>query len=178
MGSVGNKKGVSIFRAEAAPELDQTDFMRPPVMSEETGESVVANMANGALTGSKLKVLVRQTDEEGGFSLVHVWFKPNYPLPRHSHDADCMYYVISGSLQMGSQTLQAGDCFYVPSEAPYLYSAGPTGVEVLEIRRGAESFDIKIFDASPERWEAMLRTLQTHRDEWEGMETSPTFAGR
>ena len=67
-------------------------------------------------------------------SLVHAWFGPGYRLPRHTHSADCLYYVISGSAVLGNHTLRAGDGFFVPANAPYQYDAGPEGVEVLEIR--------------------------------------------
>ena len=35
---------------------------------------------------------------------------------------------------MGNQVLRAGDSFFIPAEAPYVYTAGPDGVEILEIR--------------------------------------------
>ncbi len=124
-------------------------------------------------TGGVVKVLAR---EPGGFSLVHVWFKANYPLPRHSHDADCMYYVISGAAIMGRQTLRAGDAFFVPADAPYQYTAGPEGVEVLEVRLGVDQFDMQIPDASAQRWQAMLDTTVANRDRWGEVTESPTFA--
>lgn len=145
-------------------------------MSPATHDHVVTNMANGALSGSELRVLVRQDPDEGGFSLVHIWFKPDYPLPRHVHDVDCLYYVISGTLHMGSQTLQAGDSFFVPAGAPYGYYAGSTGVEVLEIRHGVSAFDISILDAAPAQWQKMLETLKEHDSAWKQLERHPTFA--
>lgn len=168
----GAKRGVRIYRKDVAPLLEDTDFMSTPDMSEETASGISTLGANGLLTGSRLKVLVRQPDDEGGFSLVHVWFKPNYPLVRHSHDVDCMYYVLSGSLKMGNQTLSVGDSFFVPAGAPYAYQAGPDGVEVLEIRHGVVAFGMKIFDASPQQWSSMLKTVQAQSPEWEGMQTS------
>jgi PAS domain S-box-containing protein len=55
-----------------------------------------------------------------------------------------MYYVISGEAHMGNQVLRAGDSFFVPADAPYVYTAGPDGVEVLEIRHNVAQFDMKI----------------------------------
>jgi hypothetical protein len=71
-------------------------------------------------------------------SLVHAWFGPNFQLFRHSHPryGDCLYYIVAGEIIMGSRTLKAGDGFFVPNGAPYKYSAGPNGVEVLEFRAG------------------------------------------
>ena len=46
-----------------------------------------------------------------GMSLVHVWFGANMPLFRHSHPrfGDCLYYIITGEVRLGSQVLGAGD---------------------------------------------------------------------
>ena len=104
-----------------------------------------------------------------------MWFKANYPLPRHSHDVDCMYYVISGSAVMGAQVLGPGDGFFVPSDAPYQYTAGPDGVEVLEIRRGVDHFDMQIPDHGAERWLAMAEATRANSDDWQQVPTSPTF---
>lgn len=169
-------RGITIYRAADAVDLMATDFMAAPTMSEETRVSLGEAVAAGSGTGASVKVLLRQSDDEGGFSLLHIWFKADYPLPRHSHDADCLYYVISGSAVMGSQTLRAGDSFFVPADAPYVYSAGPDGVEVLEIRHGVARFDMKIPDASPQRWQAMVETTRANREQWVAATTSPTFS--
>ena len=63
---------------------------------------------------SVFRLLVRQEPEDGGFSLMYAYFKPNYPLLRHKHEDDCLYVVISGEANMGSQTLKAGDSLFVP----------------------------------------------------------------
>ena len=107
---------------------------------------------------------------------MHVWFKANYPLPRHSHDSDCMYYVISGEAHMGNQVLRAGDSFFIPAEAPYVYTAGPDGVEILEIRHNVGQFDMKIPDAPAARWQEMTEISAANRERWESEQTSPTFA--
>jgi len=170
------RRGISIFRAADASDLQETDFMSAPVMSGAAREGLTQLVQAGAGEGAQVKVLVRQPAAEGGFSLVHVWFKANYPLPRHSHDADCMYYVISGSAVMGTQVLGPGDGFFVPSDAPYQYTAGPDGVEVLEIRRGVDRFDMQIPDHGAERWRAMAEATRANRADWQQAPTSPTFA--
>jgi quercetin dioxygenase-like cupin family protein len=102
---------------------------------------------------------------DDGFSLVQAWFGPHYVLPRHSHDGDCLYYVLSGSLKMGSQELQAGDGFFVPDGAPYGYEAGPDGVEVLEFRTRT-SFGMKIPGGQLERLRMMAAMADTHGKRW------------
>jgi quercetin dioxygenase-like cupin family protein len=146
-------------------------------MSEQIQTGAAAALSNGASLGAQLRVLVRQAPEDGGFSLIHIWFKPGYPLLRHSHNVDCLYYVISGSAIMGSQTLQAGDSFFVPADAPYLYTAGPTGVEVLEIRHGVDQFGIDISDATPKQWQALADSFAEHQADWAKLDVAPTFAG-
>lgn len=168
-------RGLRIFRAADAEPLEQTDFMDAPTMSAETQAAFGRVDMSAMAVGGQVKVLNRSTPESGGFSLVHVWFKAGYPLPRHSHDADCMYYVITGELHMGSQVLRAGDSFFVPADAPYAYTPGPGGVEVLEIRKDCARFDIKIADAPESRWTAMAQASTTNRERWAAERTSPTF---
>jgi mannose-6-phosphate isomerase-like protein (cupin superfamily) len=170
------KKGISLFRAKDAVDLMDTDLMSKPEMSPDTQAAFGTNLAAGLGAGAQTKVLLRQSEEEGGFSLVTLWFKAGYPLPRHTHNVDCLYYVISGSAIMGNQTLRAGDGFFVPEDAPYQYNAGPEGVEVLEIRHGVEHFDMKIPDFRPEVVSAVNQVAQERRNEWEQMHVSPTMA--
>jgi quercetin dioxygenase-like cupin family protein len=170
------KKGITIYRGADRQELMASGFMSWPTMSDDARASLTESITAGAGAAQQVNVLVQQSPEEGGFSLVHVWFKPEYPLPRHSHDSDCMYYVISGEAQMGNQVLKAGDSFFVPAEAPYVYTAGPDGVEVLEIRHNVAQFDMKIPDAPATRWQEMVEISEANRDRWEADETSPTFA--
>ncbi|MGJ3627380.1 cupin domain-containing protein [Sphingomonas sp. MMS24-JH45] len=76
-----------------------------------------------------------------GMSLTYAWFKSGFPLPLHSHNADCLYYIIAGTLKLEREELGAGDGFFVGKDAPDQYKPGPTGVEVLEFRT-ADTFDI------------------------------------
>jgi len=172
----GAKKGMTIYRAADSKELMESGFMTWPTMSEDARESLTETLTAGAQAGQHVRLIALQTPEEGGFSLVHVWFKANYPLPRHSHDSDCMYYVISGEAHLGNQVLRAGDSFFVPADAPYVYTAGPDGVEVLEIRHNVSQFDMKIPDAPAARWQEMVEISTENRERWESEETSPTFA--
>ncbi len=103
-------------------------------------------------------------DDDHGCSLVWAWFGPHYMLPRHSHSADCLYYVVKGEAHLGNRVVSAGSGFFVPADAPYAYQAGPEGIEILEFR-GATSFDMKISESLP-RWERILDGVREHRDTW------------
>lgn len=101
-----------------------------------------------------------------GMSLASVWFKSGYPLPIHTHNADCLYYIVAGSLTMGTETLNAGDGFFVPAEVPYTYVAGPHGVELLEFRT-AEEFDIRFTAKNQKYWDKRYAKIAERRPLWE-----------
>jgi len=166
---MSDRRGITLFRQADAPELDQTDMMSAPVFSEDFVRPANANTAD-VVAGQTIKVLYRDADENG-FSLVYVWFKPHFSLPRHSHDADCLYYVVAGTAVLGKQILSAGDGFFVPGGAPYQYSAGPDGVEVLEFRH-ARSFDMLVTESS-ERFAAMFANAAQHAPLWAQMAALP-----
>ncbi len=168
-----SRRGISIFRAEDAIPLLETDFMTMPGEALTAGHS---EMYQDSAPGTDVRVAVRQTPAEGGFSILHVWFKADYPVPRHTHDADCMYYVVSGSAIMGSQTLRTGDGFFIPAGAPYGYNAGPEGVELLEIRHGVTQFDIQFLETNAGRSAARADTIAARSEEWKADMVSPTLA--
>src|SRR5215472_7505846 len=85
--------------------------------------------------------------------------------PMESHSADCLYYVVSGEAHMGSRVLKPGDGFFILAEAPYAYTAGPEGVEVLEFRH-ATTFDIKIRDKTLEHWKPVIEAIKAHGESW------------
>jgi quercetin dioxygenase-like cupin family protein len=100
-----------------------------------------------------------------GFSLTYVWFKSGLPLPRHSHNVDCLYYIIAGSLRLGSQELGAGDGFFIGADAPYAYVPGPQGLEILEFR-AADRFSIKFLADNPAFWTRAVEEVRQRRGGW------------
>jgi len=175
-GTTGPRRGISIFRAEEATPIFETDFMTISQMPDEAVAAGGPEIFMASAPGTDVRVAVRQTPEEGGFSILHVWFKADYPVPRHSHDADCLYYIVSGSAIMGTQILRPGDGFFIPAGAPYGYSAGPEGVELLEIRHCVAQFDLRMLESNSGKWAAMADTIASHRENWEGDTVSPTLA--
>lgn len=122
--------GFQIFRAADAPNLNETTCMDIAPMTDAQRQGMRKMVDAGYLHGDVVNVLV----DLPGFALAHAWLKKDYPLTLHSHNSDCMYYVVSGSLRMGTETLGPRDCFFVPKDVPYTYRPGPEGVEVLEFR--------------------------------------------
>jgi mannose-6-phosphate isomerase-like protein (cupin superfamily) len=171
------QRGITIYRAADAIPFSDADIMSPPELaSDAVAAGYGAAIERGLYAGADARLVARPSADNGGLSLLRLWFKPDYPLPRHTHNVDCMYYVLSGSAVMGSQTLRPGDAFFVPAGAPYRYSAGPEGAEVLEIRQGDAKFDMIILDQPEEQWKAMAKTAGQRSELWSQLNESPTAA--
>lgn len=171
-------RGLKIFRAAGAAQLDDTGMMTrvSDGLSPELGDKLTELRTEViADDGARLTVLFRG-DGPDGFSLVHVWFKPDYALPRHTHDVDCLYYVISGSAHLGSQSLGPGDGFFIPAGSPYAYSAGQEGVEVLEFRQ-ATSFDIRMPGLTAAFLDMAADIRRSHQAQWTQLTTAPSWDG-
>lgn len=100
-----------------------------------------------------------------GLSLLHLWFKSDFLLPRHSHDTDCLYFVVAGELRIGAEQLASGDGFFVGANVPYTYSAGERGVEVLEFR-AAESFYLDLMTNNPAFWAKLKVAMAAKQASW------------
>lgn len=152
---------ISFYRADDAPLLDEDGIMTPP----ELDPAVYTTLDLRPLAaGSKVTVLFKG-EEPDGFSLLHARFGPGYRLPRHSHSADCLYYVLRGEAVMGNRRIPAGDGFFVEAGKRYAYEAGPDGVEVLEFR-SQTSFDMKILDQTVERWKPIVAAATANHERW------------
>lgn len=152
----------TIFRMKDARPEAGIPIMRyePPTPTMIAGGERLRAAGVGA--GSENRLLF----SGGGYSLSYVWFKSGFPLPRHSHDTDCLYYIIAGSLRLGREALAAGDGFLLPGGTPYTYTPGPDGVEVLEFRSGGP-FNIKLLANNPAFWDKALATVEDQRGAWQ-----------
>lgn len=170
------RKRMRIFRSAEGEAM--TEASMPFLGLTETDMAAVGRLMQAApsdVQGEETTVLFRESDAPG-MSLAHAWFKSGYVLPRHSHDADCIYYITAGSLVMGTQTLRAGDGIFIPRDATYAYEAGPEGVEVLEFRN-ASRFHIHFKDNDAAYWERQIAARTKHAAEW-ATETPPSTRGR
>ncbi len=151
---------INFFRADDATALD-SDMMSMPHIAGEVRE---AHDISVWAAGQEVTTLFRG-DGPDGFSLVHARFQPGLRLPRHTHSADCLYYVLRGTLQIGTRALAAGDGFFITADTPYGYTAGAEGVEVLEFRM-ATSFDMQIRDQTAASWQPIMDLALANHEKW------------
>lgn len=151
----------ALFRSAESRDFEQSGIMSQgmPTQTEMTG--AVAAVNAGMLEGTTVRLLF----ELPGLSLTHAWFKSGFPLPRHTHNVDCLYYILAGSLRIGTEELGRGDGFFVGADVPYSYVPGLEGVEVLEFR-GSNSFDIKLLADNPAFWAKAVEKVERSRDGW------------
>lgn len=167
------RKRMKIFRASEGTDIQ--DHM--PVLGIDANvQAGLQKLAQAtgpypATIGTKTSVLFCEPGEQG-LSLSYVWFKSGYILPRHSHNADCLYYVLGGELRLGTQTLSRGDGVFIPADVAYTYEAGPRGVEVLEFRN-ATRFHFMFQGNDDAHWDRIADVLETRRETWQA-EAPPT----
>ena len=150
---------MEIFRAATSPLFDERSARMdiPPAAMEQLMRLSKAGRGDGYV----LKTLF----DAPGFALHHVWFKPNYQLSRHSHDRDALYYIVAGSIRLGTEWLGAGDGIYLPADTPYIYTAGPEGVEILEFRHDSD-FSTSMRAGSQAYWDRMIASVEANRAAW------------
>lgn len=160
-----------VFKAKDSADFEASGMMygAGPI-APAIADASQALIDAGMLEGSNLRVLFRR---QGGFSLTHVWFKSGFPLPLHSHSSPCLYYIVAGSLRIGTQELGPGDGFYLDSNMPYIYTPGPNGVEVLEFR-DTDRFDIRIRSRNVKWWHKALEKLKLAKLAWPGQTRPPS----
>jgi len=156
-----------IFRAGDAKDYADGGPMHLAEMSDTEMAGMGAMAEAGMLEGSEVKLLYSRP----GMSLSYAWFKSGYPLPLHSHSADCLYFVVAGSLRIGTEELGPGDGFFLGTDVPYAYVPGDAGVEVLEFRT-SNSFDFKSLGRTAAYWGKAVKNLQAARGNWDN-ETAP-----
>lgn len=151
-----------IYRAKDSQEVDAA--LMPIVdMSADDAAGMGAAMAAGYADGANSRLIM--ADEATGMSLTYARFRAGFVLPRHSHDAHCAYYVISGEAHLGGAVLKAGDAFVVPANDFYSYRAGQEGVEIMEFRSATE-FHFRFGGNDPGLWGRVLAATTAHAAEW------------
>lgn len=147
--------GIEFFDDGDALDLIASGTMSvPELLTPGIAPESLAELAAGQI----VKVLYRS--EDIGASLVWSSFAPIFIIPRHSHSANCLYYVVRGEAQLGNRVVGAGGGFFVPADAPYGYRVGAEGLEILEFR-DAVAFDMKVTESAA-RLEKILENSRQH----------------
>src|SRR5690349_23208278 len=85
------KQVMQIYRArDSRPSETDASSEKIQPMSAETQAGFARLVEAGVMDGAMVKTLF----DIPGFRLTYCWFKPHYPLPRHSHKQDCLYYIV------------------------------------------------------------------------------------
>lgn len=151
-----------IFRGKDALDIMSAGAAKAATYSPLEIERLMSIQGEGRSNGTEIRVMFNMP----GFSLTHVWFKKNYPLPLHSHDADCLYYIVAGTVRLGTETLGPRDGFFVGAGVPYTFVPGPEGVELLEFRH-ATSVDFKLHAHGEAFWTRAVETVAANKADWE-----------
>jgi mannose-6-phosphate isomerase-like protein (cupin superfamily) len=162
-----NNTKLTIFRAAEGTPLDEYKSMEA-FYSPEVLAGLTQLYEAGVTDGYSSRVLFESGGTDG-FSLIYAWFKRNFPLTAHLHNADCLYFVIAGELALGkgvaSEIVRAGDGFFVPAGHMYGYTAGPEGVEILEFR-SVSKFNIEYKSQPPSVWAGLAAIMAANRNQW------------
>ena len=161
-------KPFEIFRASDARDYGEHGIMDIVVDSPAIAEGLTHFHKEGGDHGQEVKMAYSRP----GFSLTRVWFKSGYPLPLHSHTSDCLYYIVAGSVSVGTETLGPGDGFFVAGDVPYTYETGPEGAEVLEFRN-TDEFNIRFMAKNKKAWDKAAQRIKERREAW-GTEPPPS----
>jgi hypothetical protein len=150
-----------IFRAADGVAYSETACMDLAGLTPVILDGIQRAAEAGADDANVVKLLFSMP----GLSLTYAWFKSGFPLPLHSHNCDCLYYIVAGSLLLGNDELGPGDGFFVGDGVPYTYRPGPRGVEVLEFRT-ADHFDIRFLGKTTAFWNKTVKVLEDRRADW------------
>jgi mannose-6-phosphate isomerase-like protein (cupin superfamily) len=168
------RRRIEIFRAADAVDNGGPQGIRGGgTATDETRAKLKVLREAGRDDGIVSSLLFHQKD---GFSIVHLWVKPGYPLPRHSHDSDCLYYIVNGEIEYGIDKLRASDGFFVPEGVDYVYVGGPEGAELIEVRFGVNNIETALASQSDGRYDRELALIKANHAAWLTMTMAPTFA--
>lgn len=132
------------------------DFVPHPAVVR--GLKLFGESANG---GAAAQTLLSQPN----LHVSYVWFKSGFPLPLHSHDTDCYYLVIAGSMKVGTELLGKGDGVLIPAGAPYTVNPGENGVEFLEMRTSPD-YDTHYRSKSDVYWDRIAERQRGSGERW------------
>lgn len=160
---VAEESKFAIFRADAArgvrPAQERAavrdDYAPPAAVT-----AGLSRFAKGAGDGAMARVLFTSSWAH----VAYAWFKSGFPLPLHSHDADCFYQIIAGSLRIGTEEVGQGDSILIPAGVPYTVTPGANGVEFIEVRP-THDYDTR-YRGTEVYWDRIMAVLDARKETW------------
>jgi mannose-6-phosphate isomerase-like protein (cupin superfamily) len=163
IGEPSGSKAFTIYRgSEAAPYLGAKrrggadDNDHPAIR-----RGLKLMYGSGDSGGATVRVLFSSHE----LHVSYVWFKSGFPLPLHSHDVDCLYQILAGTMALGTEELAKGDSIFIPSGVPYTLKPGSEGVEFLEIRT-AHDYDTRYVAKTDAYWDKIAQTREQRAPIW------------
>lgn len=145
------------------------------IMSDpEFPPAILAEFDVSLLAGGSVVDVVFQDSRSNGFSLTNLRLAPNYILPAHTHNVDCLYYVVSGWIMLGRRRIDPGGGFLVMANRPYGYRAGSAGATVLEFRQST-GFNLVVTETSTAKWREIFDVVAENKG-WPGFVESVALA--
>jgi quercetin dioxygenase-like cupin family protein len=164
--SVTQRRRIEFFFDRECPEANPEKMPLEGIDEDiQAGMALIAEAEMPYSAGSTLREIFTMPGDNG-MSLYHAWFRSGYVLPFHSHNTDCLYYVVAGELRMGARVLRKGDGFFIPKDMAYGYEVGPEGLEILEFRNTTH-FNLKFAKNPLERWAKIVSTYNERGAIWE-----------
>lgn len=154
-------KQLKFFRRHEGPPAGDYFDVVPNSPAAEDGLAKVGEAGIG--DGAKFNMLYMGPE----FTLLQSQMKPGYPLPLHTHDTDCLYFISRGSMKFGDVELFAGDGVFLPARTPYRVIPGAEGVEFIEFRPAAERYDMQLIASNPAFWAKALTSVSENRADWQ-----------
>ena len=141
------------------------DYAPPPEVAAGLHRLGEAGAANGATA--------RILFSSDTLHVSYVWFKSGYPLPLHSHDTDCFYQIIAGTMAVGTEELAQGDGVLIPGGVPYTEKPGTAGFEFIEVRTTPD-YDTRYRGRTEAYWARIADTAASRQAIW--AKEAPPFA--
>ena len=154
-----------IFRGHAAPGVVSArdrGAIRPDHVPHPMAEAGLKRFVGSGVSGGAMARILYSSPT---MHLSYVWFKSGFPLPLHSHDGDCFYQLIAGSMRVGTEELAKGDGLLIPAGVPYTVTPGPEGVEFLEMRPSGD-YDTRYRGKTEAYWDRIVATLHERAPAW------------
>ena len=129
--------------------------MNPPALDQ---------MMNWGLSGGNVAKVLFKDGGEDGMSLVWSWFGPDYPLPRHSHNADCLYYVVAGEARHGQPHRRRGRRLLRARRRALRLHRGPRRHPDPRVPQRRQ-FDMQITEGL-DRWDRIMEVVEEKSEAW------------